>query len=373
MSFGAISAQQIAAQQMASEKITTPQNVYFGTGSKHGDGIYHSVFNDQTGSLSVPTKVAEIEAPGFLAKHPSLEILYAVAKLNKQPVVVAYAIAANGTLSLINSVEINDSNGTHIAVYPSGQFLLTAQYGGGSVAVFPIKKSGAVEPRSQLIKHQGGSKVVGNRQDSAHPHWVGFSPDAKFAFVPDLGLDTIMIYRVSEDETQLIQHSRANTIPGGGPRHMRFSTNGKYIHLLNEFSLSISTFDFKQKDGLASLAHVTATLDEKTKAQEAFNSASEILVHQSGKFVYSANRGHDSVSVFSSDEATGKLELQEVEHVRGAFPRNINIDKTGKWLFAAGQHSNTVSVFIIDQSTGLLQYQTNNTVNLPEPICILFN
>lgn len=350
----------------------TEQNVYFGTGTKKGNGIYHSVFNSDSGELSTPIKVADIKAPSFLAKHPSLPILYAVANINKVSVVAAYAIEQNGSLSKINSQPINDRNGTHISVHPSGKFLLSAQYSGGSVAVFPLDKKGVVQPRSQLFEHQGGSKVVAKKQDSAHPHWVGFSPDSKFAFVPDLGLDTIKIYRVSDDETQLVAHSQANTIAGGGPRHMRFSTNGKHIYLLNEFTLSISTFEYNKIEGLATLSHVTAALDEQAKSQEAFNSASEILVHPSGKFVYSANRGHDSVSVFSSNKTTGQLMLKEVEHVRGSFPRNINLDQTGKWLFAAGQHSNTLSVFAIDQQTGLLQYQTGNTVNLPEPTCVLF-
>lgn len=348
------------------------QNVYFGTGTKKGDGIYHSLFNSNTGELSIPNKVADLTAPSFLAKHPSLAILYAVANINQSPVVAAYTIEPNGALSLINYQAINNKNGTHISVHPSGKFLLTAQYSGGSVAVFPLNTEGAVLPRSQLFEHQGGSKVVANKQDSAHPHWVGFSPDSRFAFVPDLGLDTIKIYRVTDDETQLVAYSQANTIAGGGPRHMRFSTNGQFIYLLNEFTLSISTFEYNKESGLATLSHVTSALDEQTKSQEAFNSASEILVHKSGKFVYSANRGHDSVSVFSSKQNTGQLELREVEHVRGSFPRNINLDHTGKWLFAAGQHSNTVSVFSVDQQTGLLQYQTGNTVNLPEPTCVLF-
>ncbi len=363
----------VAGCLLFSQSSMAKQDVYFGTGSKLGDGIYHSVFNDNTGRLSSPKKVASVTAPGFLAKHPSLEVLYAVAKINKQPVVVAYLINADASLSLLNSSQIGDGVGAHIAVHPSGKFLLTAQYGGGSVAVFPLDEGGAVQKRSQLFEHQGGANVVPKRQQSPHPHWVGFSPDAKYALVPDLGMDSIVIYRVSNDYSHLEQHSRADTIPGGGPRHMRFSTNGDYIYLLNEFALSVSTFRYEADKGLATLVHVTPALDEKTKQQEAFNSASEIVVHPSGKFVYSANRGHDSVSVFSSDEQRGTLALQEVEHIRGSFPRNINLDHTGKWLFAAGQHSNTVSVFSVDQSRGLLQYQTRNTVNLPEPICILFN
>ena len=355
-----------------SQQVLASQHVYFGTGSNKDDGIYHAILNDETGKLSMPTKVADIRAPGFLAKHPKMDVLYAVAVVDEKPVVAAFQASTSGTLTLINSMEIGDGGGAHIAVHPSGRFLLTAQYGGGSVALFSLKNDGALIKRVQLIEHQGGSNVVKGRQENPHPHWVGFSPDGRFAFVPDLGLDKAVIYRVSERKQSLVEHGQAVTVAGGGPRHMRFSTNGKFIYLLNELTLSITVFAYDLERGQASKVSVVPVLPEKIKAQEAFNSASEILVHPSGKYVYSANRGHDSVSVFASDELTGELTLQEIEHVRGSFPRNINMDKNGKWLLAAGQHSNTVSVFAIDGNTGLLQYQTGGTVNVPNPICILF-
>jgi 6-phosphogluconolactonase len=348
------------------------QDVYFGTGNKQGDGIYHATFDEVSGQLSAATRVAELDAPGFLTKHPKLDVIYAVAVINETPVVAAYKKAQDGSLEFVNSLEIGDGSGTHIAVHPSGTFLITAQYGGGSVAVFSLRENGEIVTRTQLIEHQGGSKVYKNRQNSPHPHWVGFSPDGKYAVVPDLGLDTAIIYKVNESEYKLTNHGEAVTSAGGGPRHMRFSVDGEHIFLLNEFSLSISTFKYDAVQGTAQLMSVTPTLSETAKSQEAFNSASEILVHPNGKFVYSANRGHDSVSVFSLDDK-GTLSLRENEHVRGAFPRNINMDLSGKWLFAAGQHSNTVSVFAIDQSSGLLQYKTGSTINVPEPICILFD
>ncbi len=362
----------LSAVFMLSQVALAGQNVYFGTGGKLGDGIYLSEFDENSGKLSDPRKVADIKAPGFLAKHPSLEMIYAVAKINKKPVVAAYQILPSSNLKFVNHVDIGDGGGAHISVHPSGKFLLTAQYGGGSVALFSLNTEGRLVAREQLIDHKGGSKVFKNRQNSPHPHWVGFSPDGKFAFVPDLGMDTVMIYRVSEQQVKLAKHGRADTVSGGGPRHMRFSTNGEFIYLLNEFTLSISVFDYDIKAGTAKFIAEVPALSEQVKAQEAFNSASEILVHPTGKFVYSANRGHDSVTVYSNDESSGRLAVLEVEHVRGSFPRNINMDLTGNWLLAAGQHSNTVSVFLIDQNSGLLQYQTNNTVNLPEPICILF-
>ena len=346
-------------------------HVYFGTGGRAAKGIYRATFDTESGKLSQADLAAEIGSPGFLAIHPERSTLYAVCR-TEEASVAAYRINANGSLRLINTQPIGDGGGAHISVHPSGHFLLTAQYGGGSVALFPLAPNGRLEARSQLIEHQGGSGVVGNRQDSPHPHWTGYSPDHRFAFVPDLGLDQIVIYRVGTDERSIHRHGVGQSIPGGGPRHMRFSADGKFIYLLNELSLSVSTFAYDAEQGTAQRLTTTPALSETVKSQEGFNSASEILVHPTGRFVYSANRGNDSVTVYQANPATGQLTVQEVEPIRGCWPRNINLDPSGQWLLAAGADSNTVSVFRIDPNTGKLMFQTHNIVAVPNPICILF-
>lgn len=347
-------------------------DVYFGTGVEGSKGIYSASLNTINGKLEPARLAAEIRAPGFLAWHPDGKTLYAVGEV-KEPVVAAYSLQDGGALKLRNREAIGDGDAAHVSVHPSGRFLLTAQYGGGSVALFPIGEDGAILERSQLIKHQGGSGVVGNRQDSPHPHWTGFSPDGRFAFVPDLGLDQIVIYRVDENTPSIEYHGIAQSLPGGGPRHMRFSTDGKYIFLLNELSLTVTTFAYDAASGTARRESTTPALGEEIKAKEAFNSASEILVHPNGKFVYSANRGHDSVTVYHADPATGALDVREVESIRGSWPRNINIDPTGRWLLAAGAHSNTISVFRINPENGELTFQTRGVIDVPSPICILFS
>ena len=172
-------------------------DVFFGTSGRETKGIYHATFDTETGKIGQPSLAAEIGSPGFLAFEPNKEFLYAVGN-DGEPCVAAYIIGDGGKLTALNTEPIGDGGGAHIAVHPSKKFLLTAQYGGGSVAVFPIKSDGSVGKRSQLIEHKGGSGVVGNRQDAPHPHWAGFSPDGKFAFIPDLGLDQIVIYKVDE-------------------------------------------------------------------------------------------------------------------------------------------------------------------------------
>lgn len=344
--------------------------VFIGTGSPQAKGIYHCRFDTETGKLTQPTLAAAIDRPGFLALHPRGTFLYAIGRQERADIVSAYSVDGN-TLTHLNTVEVGDGGSAHIAVHPSGTFLLTAQYGGGSVAVFPLLANGQLGVRSQLIEHEGGSGVVGKRQDNPHPHWVGFSPDGKFAFVPDLGLDQIVIYLVTEDG-RLKPHGTANTVPGGGPRHMRFSTNGKFIHLLNELSLSVTSFAYDARTGSAKRVGTTPTLPEAVKAKENFNSASEILTHPNGKFLYTGNRGHDSVTVLRADSGSGATEVVEVEPIRGSWPRNINLSPDGKWLIAAGAHSNTLSVFSVDEQSGELVFITRSPVNVPGPICIVF-
>ncbi len=348
-------------------------SVYFGTAGESANGIYSASFNTTTGLLTNINQAHTIEAPRFLTIHPTKNVLYAVAKISDKPVVAAFHMHKNGNIELLNAEPIGDTAGTHIAVHPTGAFLLTAQYGGGSVAVFPLDTSGRVMQKSQLIKHVGSAKVNTDRQTSPHPHWVGFSPDGNYAFVPDLGLDQILIYKINIAESTLIEHARLNTAPGAGPRHMRFSINGKYIYVLNELNLTIATFIYHPEKGTAELIANTNTLDNEAKDKELFNSASEILVHPSGNYVYSGNRGNDSVSVFRANDQNGSLKAIEVEPIRGAWPRSIGMDPNGKWLFAAGVHSNTVAIFSINQNTGELSFPRESIYSIPEPVSIVFH
>ena len=352
-------------------------NVWFGTtATKKGlsKGIYHANFNTDTGKLSQPTLAVKANSPGFLAIHPNGKILYAAAKESGKGVVVAYKINKvneQGTLTKINSVAVGDGIAVHLSVDRTGKFLLTAQYRGGSTALFDLADDGSIISQRQLLKHQGGSGVVKKRQDKPLAHWVGTSPDNQYVFVPDLGMDKVVIWKLDAATATLLPHGFGVCPPGSGPRHMKFDPTGTRIYVLNELTLSITTFDYDKTAGTMTPVHTVEALSEATKAKEEFNSASEIRVHPSGKFVYSANRGNDTISVFRVDPATKNLSIVEVEPIRGSWPRNFNLDPTGKWLIAAGQKSNTATVFSIDQSTGELTY-VRKSVTVPSSICVLF-
>ena len=350
-------------------------DVWIGTSPrKPSEGIYHCLLDTSSGKLTEPQLAAEISGPGFLALHPDEHHLYAVGKLEGVPSVVAYRIVEHGgksRLELDNALPIGDGTAAHVAVDATGKMLLTAQYGGGSVAAFSLKADGSLDRATNLIKHEGGSRVVPGRQDAPHAHWVGFSPDNRFAFVPDLGLDKVVIYKVDPQMAQLTFHGYGEVPAGGGPRHMKFHPNGKNIYVLNELALSVTVFDYKPDTGTMIAKQTIPTVAPELLEKETFKSASEIRVHPSGKFVYSANRGHDTITAFRVDPTTNELSVIEVEPVRGATPRNFNLDPSGRWLLAAGQDSHTLASFAVNTETGELTYNRSN-VTAPSAICVLF-
>lgn len=346
-------------------------HVYFGTGGPGAKGIYHATFDTEKGSLTPATLAHEIGSPGFLALSADGTKLYAAATKDNVGGVAAYRIGEDGSLELFHFEPTGDGGAAHVAAHPSGRFLLTAQYGGGSTSLLPLDGEGK-PGAATVIEHEGASKVVEGRQDSPHPHYCGFSPDGEFALVPDLGMDGVVIYKIDPDKPAVAKHGFAESVPGGGPRHLKFSKDGKHIYLLNELSLSTTVFAWDAASGKAERLSTIPALSEEAKVAEGFNAAAEIVVHPTGAYVYSSNRGHDTVTVYRAKEGGAALEVIQTQPVRGAFPRNINLDPTGKWLLAAGADSHTVAVHAVAPDTGKLTYRRGAIIQVPAPICVVF-
>lgn len=360
-------------------------DVWFGTTTPRGGesrGIYHSVLDTETGKLSRPTLAAECNNPGFLALHPDGKTLYATGRPDSasgpRDAVSVFRVtgdAGRKQIEFVEAVGTGDGGAAHVSTDQAGKVLLSAQYGGGSTSLYQLADDGRIDRLVEVKEHSElmpnvGSGVVEGRQNASHAHWVGTSPDDRFAFVPDLGMDRVVIWKLEAKEPSLTHHGFGVCPPGGGPRHMTFSPDGSTIYVLNELALTITVFDYDAEQGEMTPVQTIPTLSEAVKAKETFNSASEIRVHPSGRFVYAANRGHDSISAFRLDD-TGQLVAVEVEPIRGGWPRNFNIDPSGKWLIAAGRDSNTATVFAIDDESGELTF-IRETQPVPTPICVVF-
>lgn len=344
-------------------------------GTAGDEGVFHLRLNtDKAGrQLSKPTKLNTLGGAGFLAMHSQGHTLYATASKNKVGGIASYSIDQSGAMPILvetGFVETGDGNAACVAVDQTARVAMSAQYGGGSICTYLVDPSGAIKSLVKRTEQGPGSGMVGNRQDSAHPHWVGMSPDNRFLCVPDLGMDAVVVYQLDSETGETKQSQVVPCPSGGGPRHMKFHPNGNFAYVLNELKLTLSAFRYHVESGKFDPLQEIETLPAELKDKH-LNSAAEVRIHPSGRFLYASNRGHDSITVFHLDPESGMLTFVERESVRGSWPRNFNVDPTGKWLVAAGRKSNTLALFEIDQKTGALTF-TRSIVNVPNPICVEF-
>jgi 6-phosphogluconolactonase len=350
--------------------------VYFGTrASGNGKGIYLCRLNTATGTLTSPELAVETTDPAFLAIHPNHHFLYAVREsggFQNTPngAVGAFAIdSTTGKLTLLNQQNSGGQGPCHLAVDRSGQCILVAHYGSGSVAALPIRANGSVGAVAALLEHHGSS-VDPKRQAAPHAHSVGFDLANRRAFCADLGLDKLFIYHLEPKTSVLTPNDPpfASLAPGAGPRHFVVSPDGRRLYVINEINSTITAFDYDTTHGALKKSQTISTLPDKYTAP---NTTAEIAIHPNGKFLYGSNRGHDSIAVYGVDEITGKLTLIEHQSTLGKTPRSFGIDPTGNFLVVANQDSNSIVVFRIDPKTGRLT-ATGQTLEVPTPVCVTF-
>ena len=352
--------------------------IYFGTytGGER-KGIYRSTLDEGTGKLSDPLLAAELENPSFLVVSPDQKYLFAVSENGKFKGeegggVSSFAIGEDGGLTLINQVNSGGGAPCHISTDPEGKCLLVANYMGGSTSSYQITVDGKiVSPAAEgFIQHEGqGAQLP--RQASPHAHSVNVDPSGKRAYVADLGLDKVLIYKLDAAAGTIVPNDPPFLkLPDAtGPRHFSFHPSGKWAYTNLEMSLQVAALGHDPETGALNVLEIESTVPEGTGRKG--NSTAECLVHPTGKWVYVSNRGHNSIAAFAIDQKTGKLDFIERESTQGKTPRNFGIDPSGKFLIAGNQGSSNVVVLKINQDTGSLE-PTRHEIKVSAAVSIRF-
>jgi 6-phosphogluconolactonase len=349
--------------------------VYIGTYTRQDSkGIYAYRFQPATGKLTSIGLAAQTENPSFLALDPNHRFLYAVNEISNYEgqsagSVSSFSIdAKTGMLTALNKTTTRGTIPAHLVVDQTGKSLVLANYGTGSVAVYHLNADGSVGAMSAFVQHTGSS--TGQRQRGPHAHAVVLSPDNRFVFVPDLGLDQVLSYRLDPAQGTLTPNDPPFTkvTQGSGPRHFVFHPNGQFAYALSEMGSLVTVFAYDRAGGtLKSLQ----TISSLPKDFSGTNNAAELEVHPNGRFLYASNRGHDSIAVFAIDPRANTLTLVEHVPTQGKTPRNFAIDPTGAYLLAANMDSDNIVLFRIDQKTGRLT-PTGDDLKTPSPVCVIF-
>jgi 6-phosphogluconolactonase len=349
--------------------VITPPYAYVGcyTGGSNARGISVFHYDPTTNELTLVGILAPVSSPSFIVLDATKKFLYSG---NESGTGSASAFAINsdtGALRLLNTVGAGGQP-AHVAILPGGKYLLTANYTGGTVAVFPIQADGSLGTSPQIISHFGNLGPNTGRQEAPHPHMVLPDSTGRWVLVNDLGLDTTFVYSFDATTGNLTEVSRTAAAPGSGPRHLAWHPNGRFVYSINELANTLNTYLWNGNGNLIPMQENLSTLPAGFKGN---SGAGEVLVDAAGKYLYASNRGDDNILICSIDQATFQLTVIGSVHTQGRTPRHFNFDPTGNFIHVGNQDSANIVTFKVDKATGALTPAGLYT-STPAPACIQF-
>jgi 6-phosphogluconolactonase len=350
-------------------------------GGSQSKGIYAYNYDAGSGKVAPLGLAAETTNPSWIAISPNGHFLYAVNEVSnyQRPNsggLSAFSIGRDkdgrptGKLTFLNELVTQGADPCYVTIDKTGKYALVANYTGGSLVIYRIHDDGTLDGVSAFMEHQGHGPNL-QRQRSAHVHSVDLSPNNRFAYVDDLGIDGLLVYKFDGTKGVLAANSSkyATFDPGAGPRHFALHPSSKFAYVVSEMQGTVTMFANDPVTGTLERLQTISTLPTDFKGEIA---DAEVEVHSTGKFLYASNRGSaNSIAVFTIDAEKGTLTPIEYIPTQGKAPRSFEIDPTGTLLFVANQQSNNIVIFKIDEKTGRLT-PTGQELDAASPVCVKF-
>lgn len=349
---------------------------YIGTYTgQQAEGIYSARLDTETGQLSGLTIAVKTANPAWLTVSADGKFVYAGNEVNeyagkKTGFITAAQVVGDGTtLRVLNQQPSEGRGPCHVSLSEAGDCLFVANYAGGSIAALPIRSDGTLMAATSKVQHSGKGKHR-VRQEAAHAHEIISSPDGKFVYAVDLGLDRIKAYAYDSENKKLTAAPERDVVgePGRGPRHFVFSRVGDRIYVLNELTSELTVFTFDATSGATKEIQNLSILPKGFSGE---NTAAEIQIDRTGKHLYASNRGDNSIVVLNI-VADGKVEFAQRVSSGGKIPRNFALDPSGHFLIAANQDTNDVFAFRIDPEKGTLTQVEGASLKVSKPVAIAF-
>lgn len=337
---------------------------YIGTYTReNSEGVYRFVLNTAEQKFEGVRLVAKLENPTYLAISEDKQHAYAVCKQNDMGGVASFEIQPDsGEFRYLNRRLQKGASPCHVDI--KGREVLTGNYHEGTVTLYQVNRQGSLDSDYVVLHHEGNGPH--ERQEKSHVHFTGHTPDGKFTVVCDLGTDEIVTYH-SVNQT-LEKVASYHVKPGSGPRHIAFHPNGKWAYVITELSSEIIVLDYDAKTGSFQEKQTVSTIPDTFTET---NDASAIKLSADGRYVYAANRGHNSIAVFEVNMENGELHHRQQIASGGDFPRDFSLDPTDQFVVVANQKSDNLVLFSRDKASGKLT-QLASEIRVPEGVCVTF-
>ncbi len=334
-----------------------------------GSGIILCDIDSTTGQIRQREVFDNPTNPSWLDFGPKSRVLYSANETGEYQgassgSVSAYAVdAATGRLTLLNTLPSHGAGPTHLSVHPGGGYVFVANYAGGTVAVLRLKEDGSLDevtdvhvdtgiigPKKASSAPKGSFAISGH--DRTHAHMILPAPGGKFVLWSDLGLDRLLMAPFDKKTGKLGTPRETPLPPGDGPRHFAFHSNGKWLYSLQEEGSTVARFDYDASTGNLTPRETVSSLPPGFAGT---NYTSEIRIRADGRFLYCANRLHDSIAWFAIAE-NGRLTWHGETWTRGDYPRSFTIDPSSRFLFSCNQRGDAVTTFRVDRTKGALTF-----------------
>lgn len=338
------------------------------TGGK-SEGIYVYTFNSANGTYKEVSHV-KTSNPSFITISPDQKFVYAVheeaGNNGKGGEISAFSFdKRTGVLTYLNKQSTNGDHPCYVDIDKTGKWVVAGNYSSGSLSVIPVNSDGSLDSEVRHIRHEG-SGTNKQRQEKPHVHCTLFSEDNKFLYVPDLGIDKVMIYSFDQATGGLVPAKQpfAKSVDGSGPRHITFHPNNKYAYLIEELSGTVVAY--KHKKGALKQIQRVSTMPV---GDSSFAGSADIHVSPDGRFLYASNRSTSNTIAIFQVNKNGKLVPLAHQSTLGNGPRNFNFDPSGDFLLVGNQNSDQIVIFKRDKDLGLLT-DTGVRIDVGKPVCL---
>jgi 6-phosphogluconolactonase (cycloisomerase 2 family) len=329
--------------------------------SAGGLGVLVAAVDEKSGALTVLGAADDIPDPSHLALAPDGGTLYTVSE-RPEGAVAAYRVTGDKPELTGPPVAVGD-NPTHLCLHAG--HVLTADYGSGGVTAVPLRPDGTLAaPASGTLRHTGSGPDP-RRQREPHAHQVLPAPDGRRFLAVDLGTDSVRVCAL-EDGVPVVRHETALR-PGSGPRHLAFHPGGRdgsYVYVLNELAPTVTVCRWNVPDGPLEVLGEASVLQS---APEGDAYPSGLVVSPDGRFVWTATRGTDVLSVLAV--ADDGLRLVTTVPCGGHWPRALTYE--AGTLYVANERSGDVTWFTVDPDTGVPV--RGGSIEAPAASCVVLD